>query len=188
MRILKNITLPIVAFQFLMLCCLSPLVYAASGTNSEQSSVANGGEQSPGFKGVYGPNYPMVQDSYFADDFGNILMIVNVLGMVNRPGQIIVPEDADLSTLITIAGGLREEGNPQKVLVIRKEPESNGKQAYKVDLRPFFEKGDRSTFVMLQPNDTVVIPEKKGLSLALVSQIVSIVSGSLNTMYYIKHW
>lgn len=180
MRILKNITLLIVAFQFVMLFCLSPIIRAESSTSADHP------EQLPGFKGVYGPNYPMVQDSYFADDFGNILMIVNVLGMVNRPGQIIVPEDADLSTLITIAGGMREEGNPQKVLVIRKEPERNGKQAYKVDLRPFFEKGDRSTFVMLKPNDTVVIPEKKGLSLALASQIISLVSGSLNSYYILK--
>ena len=182
MRIYKKLTLLILTFQFLTVCCFSPIVHAESTIPSERP------EQSAGFKGVYGPNYPMVQDSYFADDFGNILMIVNVLGMVNRPGQIIVPENADLSTLITIAGGMREEGNPKKVLVIRKEPESNGKQAYKVDLRPFFEKGDRSTFVMLKPNDTVVIPEKNGLSLALFSQIVSLVSGSLNTMYYIKHW
>ena len=181
MRILKNITLLIAAFQFVMLSCFGSIVHAESSTSADHP------EQASGFKGVYGPNYPMVQDSYFADDFGNILMIVNVLGMVNRPGQIIVPENADLSTLITIAGGMREEGNPQKVMVIRKEPESNGKQAYKVDLRPFFEKGDRSTFVMLKPNDTVVIPEKKGLSLGLVSQIVSLVSGSINTLYYIKH-
>jgi hypothetical protein len=120
-----------------------------------------------------GPNYPLVQDSYFTDDYGNILMIVNVLGEVNKPGQIVVRENSDFPTIFALAGGLKEHANLTKVIISRKEPDNNGKQGYQLNLREYYDHGDRSGFIALKPNDTIIVPEKK-MNIDVLSKIATI--------------
>ena len=124
------------------------------------ASALFGSQQSGGYKPLSGPNYPLEQDSYFTDDSGNILMIVNVLGQVNRQGQLVVRENVDFATILALAGGLAPEANLRKVLVARKEPDKNGVQAYIVDVKEFYKHGDRSSFIALKPNDTIIFPER----------------------------
>lgn len=121
---------------------------------------------------LYGPNYPSLQNSYFTDDYGNILMIVNVLGEVNKPGQIVVRESTDFPSILALAGGLKHDANLTKVLVARQELDKNGAQAYRIDLKKYFKHGDRSTFIALKPNDTIIVPEK-GMSLNLLSKVLA---------------
>ena len=121
-----------------------------------------------------GPNYPFFQDSYFTDDYGNILMIVNVLGEVNKPGQIAVRENSDFPTILALAGGVKNSANLTKVIISRKAPDSNGTQAYRLNLKEYYEHGDRDGFVALKPNDTIIIPEKKGFSFDLFSRIAGL--------------
>ena len=172
---MKRLTL-ILALNCLL---LTPL----SSSAVEPSAIR---EQAPSFKGVNGPSYPLVQDSYFTDDFGNILMTINVLGQVYRPGQVIIQEDADLATLLTMTGGTTQFANPKKIIVIRKSPDPDGTQFYKVNFKQFMKNGDRSSFVVLKPNDTVIIPEDNGISLATISQIFGLFSGGLNSYYILK--
>ena len=164
--------------QCLLLTNLSFLSFAA-----EPSALRDKAES---FKGVNGPSYPLGQDSYFTDDFGNILMTINVLGQAYHQGQVIIQEDADLATLITTVGGITPNANPKKILVIRKYPDPDGTQFYKVNLKKFLKNGDRSSFVVLKPNDTVIIPEDNGISLATISQLMSLISGGFNTYYILK--
>lgn len=126
-----------------------------------------------GYNPLGGPPYPFHQDSYFTDDYGNILMYINVIGSVGRQGQFIVREDVDFSTVIALIGGVSPEANLRKVLVIRSEPDDNGKQAYVVDLKPFIKKGDCSNFIALKPGDTIIVPDK-ALSLRKIAQFVSL--------------
>jgi hypothetical protein len=130
-----------------------------------------------------GPSYPIAQDSYFTDDSGNILMFINIIGHVARPGQFIVRENADFATILALTGGIAQDANLSKVLVIRHEPDENGKQAYVVNLKPFYKKGDRSGFIAFKPNDTIIIPEK-GISIAKISQYASMLSPMVY-LYYI---
>ena len=168
----------LITIQCVLLTTLSSLCFAA-----EPSKVQ---ETAPSFKGVNGPSYPLAQDSYFTDDFGNILMTINVLGQANHQGQVIVQEDADLATLITTVGGITPVANPKKIIVIRKYPDPDGTQLYKVNMKKFFKNGDRSSFVVLKPNDTVIIPEDNGISLATISSVMSLISGGFNTYYILK--
>lgn len=137
----------------------------------------------PTYNPLAGPSYPVAQDSYFTDDSGNILMFVNILGKVVRSGQFIVRENADFSTILALSGGLAPDADLKKVLVIRHEPDENGKHAYVLNLKPFYKKGDRSGFIVLKPNDTVIIPEK-GVSIAKVSQYAGVISPFIY-MYYL---
>jgi len=131
----------------------------AVGEQGTASTLFSGSQQS-GYKPLSGPNYPLVQDSYFTDDSGNILMIINVLGQVNKQGQIVVRENVDFATILALAGGLQPEANLRKVLVARQEPDKDGVQAYVVDLKEYYNHGDRSSFIALKPNDTIIFPEK----------------------------
>jgi hypothetical protein len=128
----------------------------------------------PYYNPLTGPPYPIAQESYFTDDAGNILMFVNILGQVARPGQFIVRENADFATILALTGGLRDDANLSKVLVIRHEPDENGKQAYVVNLKSFYKKGDTSSFISLRPNDTIIFPEK-AISISKIAQYASIV-------------
>lgn len=100
---------------------------------------------------------------YFTDSYGNILMNVNVWGNVNRPGQVIVPEGADVALLISLAGGPTEKANLKKIRVNRIQPDENGKMTYLLNLEKYAKEGDRSMLLAMQPNDTVIIPKSKAL-------------------------
>jgi hypothetical protein len=144
-------------------------------TDSAKAALSMAGEfQTPYYNPLTGPSYPIAQESYFTDDSGNILMFVNILGQVARPGQFIVRENADFSTILALTGGLRDDANLTKVLVIRHEPDDNGKQAYVINLKSFYKKGDKSCFISLKPNDTIIFPEK-AISISKIAQYASIV-------------
>ena len=150
---------------------LSPTKLQAAG---ESASALFSGPQQTTYNPLSGPNYPLVQDSYFTDDSGNILMIVNVLGEVNKQGQLVVRENVDFATILALSGGLKSQANLKKVLVARQEPGKDGVQAYVVDLKEYYKHGDRSAFIALKPNDTIIFPEKS-FSFEKFARIVNVV-------------
>jgi protein involved in polysaccharide export with SLBB domain len=138
------------------------------------------------FNPLSGPDYPLDEDSYFTDDSGNILMVINVLGQVNKQGPMVVKEKVDFAKILALAGGIKDEANLKQVLVARQEPEQTGKQVYIVDLKKYYNEGDRSSFIALKPNDTIIIPEK-GLSLRKVASVFSFVFTGASGVYYLKN-
>ena len=121
------------------------------------------------------PGYGMPQDTYFTDSMGNILMYVNVLGEVYKPGQHIVRQDSDISSVLSLVGGPKEDANLEKAKLLRHKPDEDGTQTYPIDLESYFEEGDRSQFVELKPNDTLVIPEDKGLDTNMALRIAALI-------------
>ena len=132
-----------------------------------------------------GPTYPLMQDSYFTDDSGNILMTVNVLGEVNRPGQLVVRESVDFASVMAFAGDVKNTANLGDVIVARKTPDSNGQQVYVLNLRKYYKHGDRSMFIALKPNDTIIVPEK-GMTLDKLAKIAGITLAGFD-IYSIMH-
>ncbi|MEC9487463.1 MAG: hypothetical protein UMU76_08195 [Prosthecochloris sp.] len=126
------------------------------------------------------PGYGMPLDTYFTDSMGNILMYVNVLGEVYESGQHIIRQDADISTVLSLVGGPTDDANLEKAKLMRYKPEEDGTQIYEIDLETYFEEGDRSQFVELKPNDTLLIPEDKSLDtndvLRIAGLLVSVAS------------
>ena len=121
------------------------------------------------------PGYGMPQDTYFTDSMGNILMYVNVLGEVYKPGQHIVRQDSDISSVLSLVGGPKEDANLEKAKLLRHKPDEDGNQTYPINLESYFEEGDRSEFVELKPNDTLVIPEDKGLDTNMALRIAALI-------------
>ncbi len=78
-----------------------------------------------------------------------------IWGQVRKPGLYIVPDNTDLLTLISLAGGPTEDAKLTKIKIIR--PTTKGKKVILVNLKKYMENGDKKLVPVLQPGDTVVI-------------------------------
>jgi len=173
MHFVKKITVLILVLHLVLLPFSIVRVLAEPSALSFLFNEGGGASSGQEYNPVEGPSYPLIQNSYFTDDSGNILMIVNVLGEVNRQGQVVVRENADFATILALVGGLKKTANLKKVIVARQEPDKNGAMAYKIDLNQFYGDGDRSAFIALKPNDTIIIPGKK-FDLDIISRVAGI--------------
>ena len=118
--------------------------------------------------------YQVSRERFITNDNGNILMFVNVWGHVNSPGRHTVYDGIDMATLLSIVGGPKTGANLKKVRIFREVPDTNGEKTYTLNLDSFFKTGDRSSFIQIKPNDTILISQK--WSNTLLTQI-----GTLNT-------
>jgi hypothetical protein len=78
-----------------------------------------------------------------------------IWGQVRKPGLYIVPDNTDLLTLISLAGGPTEDAKLTKVKIVR--PTTKGKKVILVNLKKYMENGDDKMIPILKPGDTVVI-------------------------------
>lgn len=78
-----------------------------------------------------------------------------IWGQVRKPGLYIVPDNTDLLTLISLAGGPTEDAKLSKVKIIR--PTTNGKKIIIVDLKKYMEIGDKELIPELKPGDTIIL-------------------------------
>jgi len=90
---------------------------------------------------------------------GRLLMKVNVWGEVNRPGIYEVPDQTDLVSLVSAAGGPTDAAKLSKVKLVRNHFQK--KQIFKIDLKKYMEDGNHNDIPKIYPGDTVVIPKSK---------------------------
>jgi polysaccharide biosynthesis/export protein len=96
---------------------------------------------------------------YFLGSQDQVLMAVNVWGFVHKPGQYMVPYDTDLISLLSYAGGPREEAKIKSIKVVRPGKSNNNTpdQVINVDVKKFLETGKAVEIPVLKPGDTVVV-------------------------------
>jgi hypothetical protein len=121
-------------------------------------------------------DFQISSERYLTDDKGNILMYVNVWGHVGSAGRNLVYDGIDLATLMSIVGGPNKGANMKKVRVYREVPDADGTLVYHIDLNNFINTGNRSNFIKIKPNDTIIVPQK--LSSYFLTQI-----GTINTLF-----
>ena len=80
-----------------------------------------------------------------------------------------------MATLLSMVGGPRQGANMRRVQLFREVPDSNNKLSYEIDLTPFIISGDRSSFVKIKPNDTILI--HRTTSSLIIEQV-----GTFNTI------
>ncbi len=119
-------------------------------------------------------DFQISSERYLTDDKGNIMMNVNVWGHVGSAGHHLVYDGIDLATLMSVVGGPNTGANMKKVRVYREIPEEDGTLVYHLDFEKFVSSGDRSEFIRIKPNDTIIIPEK--ISNYILTQV-----GTVNT-------
>lgn len=79
-----------------------------------------------------------------------------IWGQVRNPGLYIIPDDTDLLTLISSAGGPTENAKLTKIKVVR--PSETGESVIIVNLKEYTKTGDMDLIPILEPGDTVIIP------------------------------
>ena len=119
-------------------------------------------------------DFQISSERYLTDKKGNIMMYVNIWGHVGKPGHHLVYEGIDLATIMSVVGGPKSGANMKKVRVYREIPEDDGTLVYHLDFEKFVSSGDRSEFIRIKPNDTIIIPEK--MSNYILTQV-----GTVNT-------
>ncbi len=78
-----------------------------------------------------------------------------VLGQVLKPGLYIVPDDTDFLTLLSLAGGPREDAKLTKIRIVR--PTGASEKVIWINLKRYFETADEKLIPVMQPGDTVIV-------------------------------
>ncbi|MBN1465328.1 SLBB domain-containing protein [candidate division KSB1 bacterium] len=105
---------------------------------------------------------------YFLGSQDQVLMAVNVWGFVNVPGQYMVPLETDLVSLLSYAGGPREDARIKRIRVVRISAESDSSAVIDIDVKDFVDTGDLKENPVLRPGDTVVV---SGTTFHLVNKV-----------------
>ena len=119
--------------------------------------------------------YQISSERYITDSNGNIRMNVNVWGHIGQPGNHLVFEGIDIVTLLSMVGGPMNGARLDRIKIIREVPEENGQLIFTLNFNEFISIGDRSNFIKIKPNDTIIIPQK------ISSLLISSASG-INTI------
>ncbi len=78
-----------------------------------------------------------------------------IWGQVQKPGLYIVPDNTDLLTLISLAGGPTEDAKLTKIRIIR--PSEPDQKVIYVDVKEYIETGNERLIPQLQPGDTIIV-------------------------------
>lgn len=78
-----------------------------------------------------------------------------IWGQVIKPGLYIVPDDTDLLTLLSLAGGPREDAKLTKIRIVR--PTAQGEKIIWINMKKYIETGDETMIPIMQPGDTVIV-------------------------------
>ena len=123
---------------------------------------------------------------YFTSKNG-VLMNVNVWGAVLHPGLHSVPEGIDFPGLMSIVGGPINGAKIKNVKLIRYQPESSKPEVYRINLKKFFKYGDRSDFVRIMPNDTIIVEHTIFSSIALSTSTINTIVSIINLVFFINY-
>ena len=121
-------------------------------------------------------DFQISSERYLTDDKGNIMMNVNIWGHVGNAGHHLVYDGIDLATLMSIVGGPSTGANMKKVRVYREVTDADGTLVYHIDLNNFLNTGNRSNFIKIKPNDTIIVPQK-------ISSYFLTQGGTVNTIF-----
>ncbi len=120
-------------------------------------------------------NLSLPQDraaQYYLGSKDELLIPINVWGFVQKPGQYLVPDNTDLITLLSYAGGPTENAKISHIRVIRNDRKM-GNVVYKVDVKKYIETGDDRLIPILKPGDSIIV---NGTTFHWVSQFFEFVS------------
>ena len=120
---------------------------------------------------------PLPNEQYYVDSNGSLYINVNIWGHVNSPGSHLVYDGVDLINLISIVGGPKIGANTKKIRIIRY---NDNKVVHEVNLEKFYKYGDRSDFIEILPNDTIIIEEKRISSIFRSSNALTTILQILN--------
>jgi hypothetical protein len=109
---------------------------------------------------------------YYLGSADELLVPVNIWGFVMKPGQYMVPNNTDLVSLLSYAGGPTENANINNIRIIRNDPR-RGNEVWKINVKRFIETGDERLIPPLKPGDTIIV---KGTAFHWITKFFEFVS------------
>jgi hypothetical protein len=122
-----------------------------------------------------------ISEYFYSPTGKEVLIPVQILGSITRPGLYHIPPETNLATLIAISGGTTENANVSKVRLFREGA------TQKIDLDDILE--DQPNFGVKQ-RDTIYIPDKpKLVSDSTLAALIAIstVASTVLTVYWIRN-
>jgi len=117
---------------------------------------------------------------------GQLQMLTYIWGHIPRPGLYIVPDDTDVLTLISLAGGPTDDAKIRSIRIVRSSPNEEGEVIF-VDLKRYIETGDSSLIPRLMPGDTVVVSGSAYLGFRRFVQFLSNIATALSIWILIQN-
>ena len=123
---------------------------------------------------------------YISPGYESRLQItVHVWGEVHKPGLYLVPDNTDLVTLLSYAGGPTKNARVSSVKLIRSADHDN--RVDEIDVKGYISDGNPRATILLQPGDTVVVPGSVwyavGRFFGFMTQ-VAVVATSANLVFF----
>ncbi len=124
--------------------------------------------------------------SYSIPSSTGVNMAVNIWGMVNKPGQYLIPYsiDIDIVSLLSLAGGPKEGAKLDSVILLREMGDGKEPQLMVVDIKKFMETGDRTLLPTIEPNDTIILDETLWSKMTNNTSMLQILSSVAIIVYY----
>lgn len=120
------------------------IIILLAGAVSLLAQVSSGSTFNPG--SVY--QYPGSRDE-------QLMINTYIWGQVRSPGLYQIPDDTDLLTLLSSAGGPTENAKLSKIKIIR--PTAQGEKIIYVNMQEYMKTGDITLIPIMQPGDTVFV-------------------------------
>lgn len=106
---------------------------------------------------------------YYLGSDDELLVPVNIWGFVQKPGQYMVPNNTDLISLISYAGGPKESARISKIRLVRHTPDA-GEKVIEINVKKYLQTGNQDLIPLLKPGDTIVI---KGTTFSWIQNFFS---------------
>lgn len=140
---------------------------------------------------------------YFLTPDDQLAIRVNVWGFVAKPGQYVVPQNTNLISMISYAGGPMQDAKLKSVRIIRdssfklaeltmKSPDLDGenrkdkKDVLVVNVKKYIDDGDESKIPKLMPGDTIIVPGSKFQSFSRVLDFAAKVLVITQIYFYLQ--
>ncbi len=90
-------------------------------------------------------------------DEEQLRIYTQIWGQVRKPGFYLVPDDTDLLTLLSLAGGPTEDAKLSKIRIVRPSEEGGQGEVIWINVKKYLDTGDFGIIPVLKPGDTVVV-------------------------------
>ena len=111
-------------------------------------------------------------------------ILTYIWGQVQKPGLYIVPDDTDLITLISLAGGPTENAKIKQIRIVRAEKDSTS--IIYVDMKKYIETGSGTVIPVLKPGDTIIVPGTSFYAFTRVTDFLSKIAIALGVYSTVK--
>lgn len=90
-------------------------------------------------------------------DEEQLRIYTQIWGQVQKPGFYLVPDDTDLLTLLSLAGGPTENAKLSKIRIVRPSQENEQGEVIWLNLKNYLDTGNYDIIPVLRAGDTVVV-------------------------------